>query len=161
VTDDPHIRSFRSFDEMIEYMAEATNAANANLLPEQRALTWGSYWFRPYEDIIIFGYVFTEAELAERERYSYHNGGPLDEEEEAEFTWTIARTKENHERGYLFGEAWSVWEPHGELGDTHRASAWPISREQFEFARAAGWNHLDPSVRVWLEPLWHSIEQRG
>ena len=100
-------QSFDSFEEMVEFMATQTDAANAHLADEQRALTWGSYWFRPYEDIVIFGHVFTENEFRDREFNSYHGGGPISPEEEAEFAYSVQSVKENHERGYLFGEAFS------------------------------------------------------
>lgn len=149
-------KSFGSMEEMFDYMAQATEVANANLSDEQRALTWGSYWFRPYEGIVIFGWVFPQDELERQERASYGHT-PLDPEEEAEFAYAMEHTRENHERGYLFGKAYSVWEPSGELGDTHRASAWPITAEQFTAAQEAGWDHEHLLVRGWLEPLWRSI----
>ena len=150
--------SFDSTEEMFDFMARKTDEANASLTDEQKSLTWGSYWFRPYEGIVIFGHVFTEDEFEQKERWSYHRGGPLDEEEEAEFAYSKARVYDAHERGYLFGEAFSVWEPRGELGDTHRANAWPILQWQFVSAQSAGWDHNEPTVRQWLEPTVQHIQ---
>ena len=157
----PYVRSFNSMEEMFDFMARATESANAHLADEQKALTWGSYWFRPFDDFVIFGYVFTQEEFEARERWSYHRGGALDEEEEAEFGFSKAHVLDAHERGYLFGEAFSVSEPSGELGDTHRANAWPITAEQFEAAKAAHWNHMDPTVVAWLRPLVEKIRSGG
>lgn len=69
----------------------------------------------------------------------------------SEAVYSIRATAESRVRGYLFGEAWSAPFPEGELGDTHVANAWPISREAFEEARAAGWRavHVEgPAGRV-------------
>lgn len=151
---------FGSLDEAFDFMTRQTEIANASLTPEQRSLTWGSCWFRPYEGIVIFGHVYTAEEFEQKERHSYHRGGPLDAEEEAEFAYAKERVLDAHERGYLFGEAFSVWEPTGELGDTHRASAWPITERQFESARTAGWDHTDRLIKGWLKPLLETIQAR-
>jgi len=151
-----HFESFDSIDEMFAYMAKAEAQGNSSLTDEQRSLTWGSHWFRPLDDFVIFGYCFTREEALERETAA-------SPQEEIDAGWpehAIEEMAERLERGYLFGEAWSKPFPQGELGDTHRASAWPITAEQFETARVAGWDHLDPGVRSWLEPLWRSITER-
>lgn len=60
-----------------------------------------------------------------------------------EALYSISSGAERRVRGYLFGEAWSAPFPEGELGDTHVANAWPITREAFEEGRAAGWRCVD------------------
>jgi hypothetical protein len=132
-------KSFDSLEDMFQYMADATDAANAGLAQEQKDLTWGSYFvnFQPQIDLVIFGRVFTEDEVAEDETKAGSD--------EAELAYTLTSLRENHEHGYLYGRCYSTIEPSGELGDTHRASAWPISKELFDAAQAVGWDVLTPT----------------
>jgi len=125
---------FPSVEAAYEWMEQQTNAANAGLAPEQRALTWGSTWVRfyaPYR-IIIFGKVYLLDDLLTME-------GRLGADA-AEIAWQRERVTANHDRGYLTGTAWSTIEPRGDDGDTHRANAWPCSPELIEEARAVDWN---------------------
>jgi hypothetical protein len=154
-------REFGSLDEMFEFMKANEDAANASLTPQQRSLDWGSYWVSPQEDFVIFGYCYTYEQQAMSERYAYHHGGELNEEEEAEFEYTMRRSRENHEAGRMFGTAFSVIEPTGELGTTHKAAAWPISADQFVSALLTGWVHTHPLVRSWLEPLLNQARASG
>lgn len=127
-------KSFDSFEEMIEFMDEQTKIANAGLAEDQKSLTWGSHFanFVPEDNLVVFGYVFTEDENVKSETEC----GASTEEAQA----TLASVRDNHERGYLFGRCYSIVEPRGELGDTHRASAWPIPASLFSAAKEAGWN---------------------
>jgi len=128
-----HVKGFASFEDALKFMADATDAANKNLAPEQRAITWGSYWLRfaPEYHCVIFGRVMPMEELIDSEREAGAEPEELD--------YTREHYTEQHERGYLFGYAYSVMEPRGELGDTHRANMWPITQEQFEHAKDAEW----------------------
>lgn len=131
---------FMAFDDMSDafrWMEEQTNAANAALAPEQRALTWGSTWVRfyaPYR-IVIFGRVHEMDEVLAAER---DLGAPPGEVE-----WMRNRMIANHERGYLMGTAWSTIEPRGEDGDTHRANAWPCTAQLINEGREVGWVQSD------------------
>lgn len=141
---DPHIRSFASFDQAIEYMQINEQEANAHLAPEQAALTWGSHFasFIPRDRLVIFGYCMTldEATADEADAMRRTGDDPDSQEEAAqELEYTRGMLAGAHLRGYLFGRAWSVVEPAGELGSTHRGNAWPISADLFHAAEAAGW----------------------
>lgn len=129
-----HFQSFDNLDDMFAAMAKATEEANSALSDTQRAITYGSCWVRFAVDlgIIIFGKVATLEEITESER--------LSGSDDAELAATLLMLQENHMRGYMFGTAYSIWEPQGELGDTHRANMWPITEPQFEMARAVDWN---------------------
>ena len=139
-------RKFDSIEEMFDYIEKQTQRANASLTAEQKAITWGSHWVRflPSEQLIIFGRVFTLAEIEQGER----SAGASTEELE----YTLNSCRANHDRGYLFGRAYSVAEPDGELGDTHRANMWPITEQQFDEARQAAWNpsRIVPGMFSWL-----------
>ena len=129
------IRVFDSMEEMHEWMARQTEAANDNLHPVQRDLTWGSYWVRFVDvraRIVEFGRVLTHEEAAER----WGEEPGLDE---------------NMERGYLYSEAHSLMG--SDIGDTHRWNAWPIEERLFEAAKAVDWqiDRLDEAMKLLLE----------
>lgn len=130
----PVFKEFDSFESMIEYMDEQTKIANAGLADEQKKLTYGSHFvnFDIEDNIVIFGYVFTEDENVASEK----RAGASEDEAQS----TLASVRDAHERGYLFGRCYSTVEPRGELGDTHRANAWPIPASLFGAACEAGWN---------------------
>jgi hypothetical protein len=142
-----YVQEFGSFEDALDYMAKATDQANAHLAPEQAALTYGCTWARfdhlvEPSRLLIVGKVDTLAEIIAGEIEAY--GDDEDAAREDGFA-SVAEAGQhaadnsaaNHERGYLFGRAYSVIEPRGELGDTHRANAWPISPELFEALLAA------------------------
>lgn len=140
-------RAFDSLDEMFTFLAEQEKVANSNILPKQREITWGSYWVRPTDDgVLVWGRVHTEEEI-------------LTDEDE----WVIIHEREMHERGYRFGVAHSLWCPEGELGSSHISVLWPITEEQFNNAKAAGWN--PGSGEKWFQKMLleiiHSQEGEG
>jgi hypothetical protein len=122
---------FESLDDAFDYMRQAEEKANATLLPSQQSITWGSYWMRPYEDFLIFGYVYTREENIAGEVKA---GSSMEELE-----YTTRTLDSSHDRGYRFGMAYSIIEPRGELGSTHIANMCPIDREVFLTAQAQGW----------------------
>lgn len=140
-----HFRQFDSFEQACEFMENAAKEANQMLASRQKEITWGSYWvrFEPTEQLIIFGHVYTMRELVDGERKA-----GADEDE----LFTIMQTVKNaHDRGFLFGDAYSVWCPEGELGDTHRSTVWPITEEQFKEAKTYQWIPAAmPGVHSWL-----------
>jgi len=126
---------FENIDDMFEFMEKRTNEANANLAPAQQGVTYGDCWARfdtPHNfGFIEFGHVETEAEFrASMVKYP---------KAETDSEWESIQTE--HERGYLFSKAYSLMGPDGELGDTHRASMWPIDRALFDAARAVDWDY--------------------
>lgn len=151
---------FESMDQAFAWMADQTERANAVLTEEQRQITYGDCWIRFWtpslnDIIVIFGKVMTREEVHESE----HRGAvaPFDI---AEADATTQRVFEQHERGYLFGWAYSVIEPLGEPGDTHRAHVWPIGTDLFEAVKAVGWDihHADlhPQHRMQIETAYQA-----
>ena len=49
---------------------------------------------------------------------------------------------EEPEDGYAFGKCHSIAIPNGEYGDSHISVLIPISRKEFELARARGWRGM-------------------
>lgn len=156
------IQSFDSMEAMYAAMAASEAAANAALHPKQGgmrdAVNETVYWVRVYGgDLLIFGECPSLAEATAKERTYYpildKDRATLsaDEQEEydesaSEFAYSSANLVERRSRGYLFGTAYSVIEPRGELGDTHVANAWPITKEAFEQAREAAWQPTPESA---------------
>ena len=131
-----HVQQFDSFDEALDAIAAARDAANATLAEEQKSLTWGSYFANfttlPTADCVVFGQTFTRQEVIDSEREAGADA--------AEAEYTANHVGAGLENGYLYARCYSVIEPDGELGDTHRASAWPISKELFKAAESVGWD---------------------
>jgi hypothetical protein len=149
--------SFGSTEEMFDALAAMEDRANAEVTDAQRAVLADdvdSWFMRPYEDILIFGHAWGADHRREvsmgyvPERPSAVSGREQwDEYEEAmlEAQAEIEHYTESRERGYLFGECFSIHLPDGEPGQTHVVSVVPISQAAFEEARAAGWQAV---VRV-------------
>lgn len=138
------VRSFESMDDMIAYMRDQTGKANAGLAPEQASLRPGCYWvqFAYAEDVAIFGHSFTT------DLYVSSELDATDESESVEL-YGSHQAHADHLRkehandwanGYMFGRAYSIYEPKGELGSTHKASVWPISPATFAAAGGANWS---------------------
>lgn len=145
---------FDSFDQMSEFMAEAERVAIESTSPTQAKIGEGDYWFRPVPEmeIVIFGRVhpLTEVEAAERDAGA----------EDWEVTEVVEGTRSSLERGYLYGTAYSMYEPNGELGSTHRSTVWPITEAQFNEANDAGWDArlLGPWFREALIAAHNEVE---
>ncbi len=130
------VTGYASMDEMFAAMAEAEDAANASLLPAQVRLrddiTNEVYWFRPNDDFEIYGHGWTAVMCNESSLASGCSAGEAARETEAVVE---ART-----RGYLFGRAYSVIMPLGEIGSVHVATVVPITKAVFELARLNEWS---------------------
>jgi len=138
------MKSFESMEEMQAFMAEQEAAAIAAITEEQRAIKPGDCWAspRPEYGCVIFGKSKTLAEIEAAER-SYHDPDADVDEHEIELKelrWTLDSQRDAHERGYLFGTAWSTLEPRGELGSTHVSQMHPITEAMLEEARAHDWD---------------------
>jgi hypothetical protein len=124
-------REFDSLEEMRDWMRRQTAAANERTSDRQKAITFGDHWMRfiPQHQLVVFGRV-----------------EPLEDLAGVEDPPTIDHIRENLGRGYLFGRAYSTWEPDGEWGDTHTYNVWPCTPELFEAAQEAGWDitRLEP-----------------
>jgi len=140
------VQGFDNIDDMFAWMRSQEEAANTRVTPDQAEIGYGAYWMRPYEDIVIFGYVPTQTEREASERAL----GADDEEIEYQRE-TLA---DSHARGYRYGKAYSVIEPEGEWGSTHISTMIQITQEQFTQAKAAKWDAwqmmLFPETRAWL-----------
>jgi hypothetical protein len=148
-----HVQSFDSFEEMERAMKEADEAAFARITPTQAEIRQGDAWMRPAPDYgcVIFGRVHTDDEI----RQSY---GEVDDEEAALLEDELAYHVAQLDRGYMFGRAWSVIEPDGELGSTHQSTAWPITDEQLQEARDACWDHKS---LPWFSDLLRAAMREG
>lgn len=145
--------SFDTMEEMVEFMRRQEEEANAHLAPQQQAVTWGDYWIRFYDiehRICIFGHVYTEDEMMEKERAVPLMAGESSEEVEAEIAAEMEGIRDAHKRGYMYGWAYSVIEPEGEPGSTHQANLWPIPQWLYEQARDVRWvmDDLDPQGKA-------------
>lgn len=145
------IGGFDNFDDMLAFMAENERVANTKIDDTQRAITYGQHWVRFYDipgRILIFGRVMP---LAEIEANETRLGA-----EPAEVHAVLESTKDMHERGYVWGYAYSVIEVAGELGNTHRSEIVPCPEEVFNEAKAVGWNvdHLQPEWKARVEELY-------
>jgi hypothetical protein len=120
-------------DEMMATMAAAEDEANRHLTPGQIRLRDNvdqvNYWAQVVLDwdMVIYAETPTVATIAE--------GSDFD-------------VKDNRERGYLTGTAYSTAEPDGEFGDTHVSQVIPIDKDTFDLARLLGW----PSYSALREP---------
>lgn len=123
--------AFGNLDDMARYMADAEKVANENTLPRQKTITYGDYWLKADHDIFVFGRVLTEDEYTEGITTKKGRKEALD------------ALHERYDRGYRRCKTYSLFVPEGELGDSHVATMWPITQEEFVYARKAGWAHVD------------------
>ena len=148
---------FNSFEEAMEWERKQQEAVEAALAPEQRAINWGDKFMRVWEDpyggaadpgeghfLAIFGDIYTFEALAQIE--------------EPDTMETLKRM----ETRFLFAECYSVVEPEGEPGSVNRWDMWPISTQEFERAKAAGWDVTDYSVWPWFKVKFREmVTKRG
>lgn len=145
--------TFDSFDDMQRFLQAQEEIANNNIHPKQLETTWGSYWVRALEDsgLLIWGRVWTMEEIMQSEEES------ADPDYDPDPEHVKQHYEEMDRRGYRFGEAASVLCPEGELGSTHISVMWPITQEEYEKAREAGWNPGDE----WFVAMLTRIVQEG
>lgn len=162
---EPEFRSFDSLDDAWEFMRKGEDFGNRNLHPKQQAITWGDHWVRFYdikERFIIFGYVYTMAEVEEAEGKDIPDIPDPVEQQLArdEVAYTMDTVINSHGRGLLWG--WAHSKHFTDLGSTHRFHMWPISEGLFEAAKAAGWDVdqiTDPGHRAELERAWQGYRE--
>jgi hypothetical protein len=122
------IRTFNTIEEIFEAMSQDEVRANDRTTVDQAMIEPGTYFVRHYEpDLDIYGYCLTDDEATK---------GTCDPEELA---FELKHLESARRRGYMFSRCYSVACPDGELGVTHVSTMEPITREQFEAARARGW----------------------
>jgi hypothetical protein len=142
-------KEFDSFEELVDWQQQQTAKANAILTDEQKSLTWGSDWVRFWDAgagdlLVIFGHCHTLAEFEPIEKAAGCTAKEWDE-------YTVPRLIDALDNGYMYGMAYSIIEPTGEPGDTHRAHCWPISRELFDAAQQAEWDINNLSLEHKIE----------
>lgn len=128
-----NILEFDNWDEAQRMMQEAEEQANNRILPKQREVVYESYWLRPFDGSLEFGYVLPEGE----------GGNP-----------------DTYRRGYRFSQCSSVL---GEgVGDVHLSVLWPIEKEEYELAKANGWRLLHEDwEKDMLIRITHEVEQKN
>jgi hypothetical protein len=148
----PRVTAYSSLEEMLTAMGQAEDEANAKrLLAPQREVTWGSYTFKAemvgeQEALAVWGHVWSLEEYQEKER----KAGA----EEDELRYSTERLVDAHERGYRYGDWWSVvCSDRPDLGSSHVSVLWPITRRDFEYARRNGWRM---GHEIW-ERLRHEV----
>jgi len=142
-----YFTQYDNLEEALEDMGKAEDAANRRLFPEQRAMIGcqdDQYFINiavNIQKLFIVGEAWSSetANKNELECYAKDEHGNLSDEGEAEFHHSCAMLRSSRRRGYIFGRAFSVIEPRGELGSTHVANMWPISKAAFEEAKNQNW----------------------
>lgn len=128
-----HIVEFDNWDDAQKFMQQQEDQANASLLSRQHDIVYGSYWLRATEDAMLeYGYVLPE-------------GSP-------------GSNADAYRRGYRFSLCSSVL---GEAqGDVHLAYLWPIEKEEYDLAKANGWqaSHEDWEKDMLIR-ITHEVEQ--
>jgi len=132
-------RSYDTIEDMQDDMAQAEAKANASLLPSQKRLRDSTgtsvYWFQVADGLEIWGRCWTTEECYA----SSIDSGCTFHEARLETESIIEARK----RGYMFGRAYSVITPEGELGSTHVAMAIPIPEWLFIEMCERGWTTGD------------------
>jgi hypothetical protein len=161
MSEQPHVVSFDTMEDAFEFMRKGEDYGNRNLHPKQQGITWGDHWVRFYnvaDRIIIFGYVYTDAEQEASERKVIEKIADPEERRmalEEELPYSMETVRESHTRGLMWGRAYSTMGD--DLGSTHRFYMWPISAELFRAAERVNWDVdgiTDPELRAELEAAW-------
>lgn len=153
------VMGFGSFEEMQDFLHKQAETANNSLHQAQRAITYGNHWVQfAFTDHIEveFGRVHTLDEIRAGEKAA----GASDREVEDSIALTEAQMMDN----LLYGTAYIVWQPEGELGYAHKAAVWPIEERLFNAAKAVDWeiDRLDDTGKVLLEiafAAWRTHER--
>lgn len=126
--------SFSDPEEAWRWMRQREARARAATTDEQNAITWGDYFvsLTYWPEFLIFGHIHSREEFWAAEAAC--GAG----EEEIQHEWRVQ--EDAHERGWRYAWHYSVREPEGELGSTHVVSMQKITEEEFEAAKAAGWD---------------------
>jgi hypothetical protein len=160
-TDGSGFISFNSLEEMLEWQAARHEEAMARLTAEQKAMCTRPdeiYWFRlwpePHQDIAIFGHFLSHADYTATIEEKIRQ----EPEDAEEWRMEIAMRAEKQHNGYLFGEAYSMVAPEGELGSTHVAQVIGITETMFAQAQMCGWS-LDMLARTFPD-TYRTIARR-
>jgi hypothetical protein len=109
------VKSFDSFDDVLDFVTKQTAAANERVKPSQLELRKGDFYAMDSGmDFAIFGQLQDDPD----------------------------------EQGYALARAYSRILPEGELGDVHISTAVPLTPDEFEAAKASGWQNTDVVIRA-------------
>jgi hypothetical protein len=130
-----HITGHESLDEMFDEMERAEQVANSLTTPRQKRHLAAAFenptrWFRVADDLLIVGETTPVAAQAAREVEC----GATD------LDYEYARFAEQHARGYIYGTAYSVIVPDGELGSTHVSQVVWCDPDVFDVLKQYGWS---------------------
>lgn len=149
-------KSFDTLDGVTDFMAATEQAAMANLTPEQRVMadqygwdiTEPVHWIRFYPEAgcFIFGRTHTANQIADNAARCVPSDLAVEGYDKAvqQAVDTVRSTKKSRARGYMYGDAYSILAPRGELGQTHVANVSPITQEEFDEAERCDWD-IPPS----------------
>lgn len=151
-----NVIGFSSPEEMRDYLRQAAERAHMGLHIAQDRLTYDDCWVQFYDlanRLVIFGHISTLDQV----RAGEVAAGATTEEVD----WVVESVEKDLGFGYMYGMAYSTFEPKGEVGTTHKAHAWPIERSLFDAAEQVGWNidRLPQWAKINLEVAYR--EMRG
>jgi hypothetical protein len=130
--------SFESDEEMAAFAADNSKRVMEGLAEAQRSLKFGDYWVRfvnPSSDPpdVEFGHILTPTEIA---RNMFEDGVEWDDVKD----FIESTTSKLDDHGLMWGTASTYRFPLHELGQTHKASVWPIEKRLFDWAVEARFN---------------------
>ena len=158
--------AFDSWEDAQKAMQEAHDQWTRLTTDGQRVLLDGQahWWFQwePDYNIAIWG------ERWSLEHYGEYLRGraaeQTDPQRAQEWLDDIENDRVQLSRGYVFGKAYSVVEPTGELGSTHVSQMVEVPRETWELARSYNWQITamldDPISRTrarQVTSLWNAM----
>ena len=140
------IQSFDSFEEMQAAISAQVEYAKTRIKSFQVQLADGAeHWFLRFvqmgpdsEAFLLVGYIHDVNQLHRQNIAKY--GADADP---GELEYEHARAVERLDDGFVFTNVFSQLEPRGELGDTHTAVMWEISKEQFESIKHLNYDIAD------------------
>jgi len=123
----PHFTAFDNLDGLFKAMEVQRKAADSRVKPFQKDIKPGNFYLQLVEDMAIYGEVLPDpSEVSPEEEPLMPN--------------------------YRFVRGFSVCCPEGELGETHVSSMdAPISKAQFEAAKAQGWPCDPEAIKALLQ----------
>jgi len=125
---------FGTHEEMLQHLRQASTEAFESMHPAQAAITFGDCWVQ-FHDIanrhLIFGRVMPLADVLAGEI----EAGATKHEAQG----TVRQTVRDLAAGYMYGRAHDRYNVEGELGQTHKASVWPIEEALFNSCAEVNW----------------------
>jgi hypothetical protein len=132
------IKTFGSFEEMLEDLHKNREAADARVGPEALQYKPGGYYLRYIETmrVFVYGEIYDPVEEDRKLGAS---------EEELDYLRKVY--EQEHMKHYRATKSYSVMCEEGEHGDVHVSTMlMPLTEEEFERARGLGWPNEGPSI---------------